>query len=29
VFYIERGQQIDVGRVLHTKQDIPEWMGKG
>lgn len=27
VFYIERDQQIDIGRVLHAQRDIPEWMG--
>lgn len=26
VFYVEREQQIDVGRVLHGKRDIPAWM---
>jgi toxin ParE1/3/4 len=29
VFYIEREQHIDVGRVLHGKRDIPGWMGEG
>lgn len=27
VFYFERQQQIDIGRVLHTRRDIPAWMG--
>lgn len=27
VFYVEREQRIDVGRVLHGKRDIPAWMG--
>lgn len=27
VFYVEREQHIDVGRVLHAKRDIPAWMG--
>lgn len=27
VFYIEQQERIDVGRVLHTKRDIPAWMG--
>jgi len=26
VFYVERPDHIDVWRVLHGKQDIPEWM---
>ena len=26
VFYVERPDYIDVWRVLHGKQDIPEWM---
>ena len=29
VFYVEREQHIDVGRVLHQKRDIPAWMGEG
>lgn len=29
VFYVEREQHIDVGRVLHGKRDIPGWMGGG
>ena len=27
VFYVEREQQIEVGRVLHVKRDIPAWLG--
>jgi toxin ParE1/3/4 len=26
VFYVERPDHIDVWRVLHGKQDIPQWM---
>jgi toxin ParE1/3/4 len=26
VFYAERAEYIDVWRVLHSRQDIPEWM---
>lgn len=26
VFYAERDQQIDIGRVLHAQRDIPAWM---
>ncbi len=26
VFYLERSDQIDIWRVLHTKRDIPAWM---
>ena len=26
VFYVERPDHIDVWRVLHVKQDIPQWM---
>lgn len=26
VFYIERGDHIDVWRVLHGKRDIPAWL---
>ena len=26
VFYVERPDHIDVWRVLHDKQDIPQWM---
>ncbi len=26
VFYVEREQYIEVGRVLHGKRDIPAWM---
>lgn len=26
VFYLEHEERIDVGRVLHTKRDIPAWM---
>jgi len=26
VFYIERGDHIDVWRVLHGQRDIPAWM---
>ncbi|MBL0163658.1 MAG: type II toxin-antitoxin system RelE/ParE family toxin [Xanthomonadales bacterium] len=26
-FYVEHEERIDVGRVLHTKRDIPAWMG--
>ncbi|MFM8898407.1 MAG: type II toxin-antitoxin system RelE/ParE family toxin [Burkholderiales bacterium] len=26
VFYFERGDVVDVWRVLHAKQDIPSWM---
>ena len=27
VFYVEREEQIEVGRVLHVKRDIPVWLG--
>lgn len=27
LFYIEREQHIEVGRVLHGKRDIPAWLG--
>ena len=26
VFYLERGDHIDVWRVLHAQRDIPSWM---
>lgn len=26
VFYVERADQVDVWRVLHTRRDIPAWM---
>lgn len=26
VFYIERGDHVDVWRVLHSQRDIPAWM---
>jgi toxin ParE1/3/4 len=26
VFYLERGNYIDVWRVLHGQRDIPTWM---
>lgn len=26
VFYIERADHVDVWRVLHAQQDIPDWM---
>jgi toxin ParE1/3/4 len=26
VFYLERPDHIDIWRVLHGKQDIPQWM---
>jgi len=26
VFYVERADQIDVWRVLHSQRDIPTWM---
>lgn len=26
VFYVEHARQIDVGRVLHEKRDIPTWI---
>ena len=26
VFYIERGDRIDVWRILHGERDIPAWM---
>jgi toxin ParE1/3/4 len=26
VFYVERGDHIDVWRVLHAQRDIPAWM---
>lgn len=26
VFYLERGDHIDVWRVLHSQRDIPAWM---
>ncbi|HUN97874.1 MAG TPA: type II toxin-antitoxin system RelE/ParE family toxin [Bradyrhizobium sp.] len=26
VFYVARGDDIDVWRVLHTRRDIPAWM---
>ena len=28
VFYFERGDVVDVWRVLHSKQDIPAWMSE-
>ena len=28
VFYFERGDVVDVWRVLHAKQDIPVWMSE-
>ena len=28
VFYVERGDMIDVWRVLHTARDIPAWMSQ-
>ena len=28
VFYFERGDVVDVWRVLHAKQDIPAWMSE-
>lgn len=28
VFYFERGDVVDVWRVLHAKRDIPAWMGE-
>lgn len=27
VFYVEHEQQIEIGRVLHVKRDIPAWLG--
>lgn len=27
IFYVERGQRIEAGRVLHAQRDIPTWMG--
>lgn len=27
VFYVERGDRIDIWRVLHAQRDIPAWMG--
>jgi toxin ParE1/3/4 len=29
VFYVERGDRIDVWRVLHEARDIPAWMRVG
>ena len=29
VFYVERADHIDVWRVLHGTQDIPQWMTRG
>jgi toxin ParE1/3/4 len=26
VFYIERGDHIDIWRVIHAHRDIPAWM---
>jgi toxin ParE1/3/4 len=26
VFYVERDDHLDVWRVLHARQDIPEWL---
>ena len=26
VFYIDRGEHVDVWRVLHAQRDIPAWM---
>ncbi len=28
VFYVERGDHIDVWRVLHAERDIPAWMNE-
>ena len=28
VFYVERGDHIDVWRVLHGKRDVPTWMSQ-
>lgn len=28
VFYVEREQRVDVGRVLHAQRDVPAWMGQ-
>ena len=28
VFYFERGDVVDVWRVLHAKRDIPAWMSE-
>ena len=27
VFYVERGDHIDVWRILHAQRDIPAWLG--
>ncbi len=29
LFYFERPQHIEVGRVLHAQRDVPAWMGEG
>lgn len=28
IFYMEGRTQVDVWRVLHSRRDIPEWMGE-
>jgi len=29
VFYVDTDQQVELWRVLHSRQDIPAWLGEG